>query len=143
MQPVAYDFRAVIIAPETFAALSADIAQAIGPSARDDLSFESISATKSGVQYQVCDVAITAETHAGYLAMQTNPAILHGAVLQGWERKDMDGTPPTMTECAAWLDESTIWLGPAWALSGVSIGDVLASLGYALVVPEPTAGVSP
>lgn len=68
--------------------------------------------------------------------MQTSPAILHGAVLQGWTRKDMAGDPPTLAAVSAWLDESTIWLGPAWALSGRPVGDVLQSLGYALVVPE-------
>lgn len=132
---VAYPHRAVIVAPASLAALSADIAQAIGPSARDDLSFESISATRDGIDYQVCDVAITAETRAGYLAMQQSPALLHAAVTQGWERKGMTPPPLTLTECAAWLSASTIWLGPAWALSGVSIDDVLSGLGYTRVQP--------
>lgn len=140
MTGVAYPHRAVIIAPAATSALNASIAQAIGPSSRDDLSFASISATKAGIDYQVCDVAITAETRAGYLAMRDNPALLHAAVTAGWERKDMGGTPPTMTECAAWLAASTIWLGQAWALSGVSIDDVLSSLGYTRVVPPATRG---
>lgn len=136
MTGVAYPHRAVIVAPEILAPLSADIAQAIGPSRDDHLSFESVSATKGGVLHQVCDVAITAETHAGYLAMQSNPAVLHGAVVAGWARKEMQGQPPTLTEVADWLQRSTIWLGQAWAITGRPIDDVLASLGYARVQPE-------
>ena len=115
--------------------LSAVIAHATGPGAADYLSFESIRATKEGVEYQVCDAAITAETHAGYQAMSANPALLHGAVVAGWERKAMEGTPPTLTEVAHWLAASVIWLGPAWVLSRVSVDDILAGLGYERVIP--------
>lgn len=132
---VPYHHRAVIVAPLQLAALSADIAGAIGPSKGDRDSFLSISATRDGADYQVCDVAITEETHAGYLAMQTEPAMLHGAVVAGWTRKDLPGDPPSAAECTAWLAESTIWLGPAWVLDGRPVGDILESLGYELVPP--------
>jgi hypothetical protein len=56
-------------------------------------------------------------------------------VVAGWERKAMDGTPPTLTEVAHWLAASVIWLGPAWVLSGVSVDDLLADLGYQRVQP--------
>ena len=138
---VPYLYRAIIIAPASMSALSASIAQAIGPSSRDDLSFDSISATKGGTQYQVCDVAITAETHAGYQAMQQTPSILAGAVAQGWVRKQMDGDPPTAQECTDWLAASTIWLGDAWAVTEVPCWDILASLGYVYVPPELPEGL--
>lgn len=133
MQPVEYLHRAVVIVPESLLDLSRGIAQALGPSARDDLSFDSISATRDGVQYRVADTAITAETRAQYAAMLASPALLHGAVVAGWERKDIDPPPPTLAEVSAWLDASTIWLGDAWALSGVPVDDVLAGLGFARV----------
>lgn len=133
--PVKYPHRAVIIAPAATSALNASIAQAIGPSSRDDLSFASITATKAGVTYQVCDVAITAETRAQYAAMLTNPTLLHGAVVAGWERKDIDPPPPDAATVAAWLASATVWLGDAWAITGGSIDDVLAGLGFARVVP--------
>jgi len=130
-----YRFRAVIVSPASLAALSAGIAQAIGPSARDDLSFASIRATRGGTTYEVCDVAITAETRAQYAAMLTSPAMLHGAVVAGWERKDIDPPPPTLAEVTAWLAASTIHLTDAWAITGVGIDDVLSSLGFTRVVP--------
>jgi hypothetical protein len=138
---VPYLHRAIIIAPASLSALSSSIAQAIGPSSRDDLSFDSISATKAGTQYQVCDVAITTETHAGYQAMQQTPAILAGAVAQGWVRKQMDDEPPTAQECADWLAASHIWLGDAWAVTEVPCWDILASLGFTYVPPALPDGL--
>lgn len=135
MTGVAYLHRAVIISPASMSALSASIGQALGPSARDDLSFASIRATKNGTEYEVCDTPITAETRAGYAAMLTNPAILHGAVLAGWERKGMDPPPLDIEQTGAWLAASVIWLGDAWAVSGVDISTILASLGYQYVEP--------
>lgn len=138
---VPYPKRAVIIAPASLSARSASIAQAIGPSSRDDLSFDSISATKDGTQYQVCDVAITDETHALYLLMQANPAILAGAVVQGWARKQMAGNQPTAQQCADWLADSLIWLGAAQSQTGIPVWDILASLGYTYVPPALPEGL--
>ena len=134
---VAYPFRAVIIAPASLAPLSAGIAQAIGPSARDDLSFASIKATHAGTTYEVCDVAVTAETRAQYAAMLTSPALLHAAVTAGWERKDIDPPPPSLADVTGWLAASTIHLTDAWAVTGRGIADVLAELGFEYV-PPPT-----
>jgi hypothetical protein len=135
---VEYHHRALIIAPETFSALSSNIAQAIGPSPEDNLSF-GLRAEKDGIDYGVCDVAITAETHAGYQAMLSNPAILHGAVLQGWERKAMEGSPPTLSEITSWLDAVVIYLGPAWILTQKPVDDILEELGYKRVLPPSPA----
>ena len=139
MQPVAYLHRAVIISPASMSALSAAIGQALGPSARDDLSFASVSATRDGITYEVCDTPITAETRAGYAAMLANPAILHGAVAAGWERKGMEPPPLTTEQTGAWLAASVIWLGDAWAISGVGIEAVLAELGFEYVPPPEAA----
>jgi hypothetical protein len=140
MTQTAYLHRVVIVAPAAMADLSADIAGAIGPGEGDRDSFLSIRATRGGVEHQVCDASITVETHAGYVAMQSNPAVLHGAVVAGWTRKGLPGVPPTATECAAWLADSTIWLGPAAFLSGVSVDDILAGLGYERVIEQVPLG---
>lgn len=136
---VSYPKRAIIIAPASMSERSAQIAQAIGPSKDDHLSFGSILCTKDGIEHEVCDAAITEETRNGYLAMQANPAILAGAVAQGWARKQMEGEPLTAEQCADWLAASTIWLGDAWSQTGVPVQDILAGLGYAYVPPEMPA----
>ena len=135
MQPVAYLHRAVIISPASMSALSAAIGQALGPSARDDLSFASVSATRDGITYEVCDTPITAETRAGYAAMLANPAILHGAVAAGWERKGMEPPPLTTEQTGAWLSASTIWLGDAWIITGAHVADILQELGFEYLPP--------
>jgi len=117
-------------------ALSSDIGQALGPSARDDLSFASIRARKAGVDYEVCDTPITAETRAGYAAMLANPAILHGAVQAGWGRKGMEPPPLSAEQTGAWLAATTIWLADAWAISGVGVETILQELGFEYVPPE-------
>ena len=133
--PAEYPFRAVLVSPASMTILSAQIAQAIGPSSRDDLSFASIRATRDGIDYEVCDTPITAETRAGYAAMLANPAILHGAVAAGWERKGMEPPPLTTEQTGAWLSASTIWLGDAWIITGAHVADILQELGFEYLPP--------
>lgn len=130
--------RAVIVAPQSLADRSAGIAQALGPDAREDLSFGQ-EATQDGVRHVVCDTPLTEATYQAWLVLKTNPAQLAAYAAAGWVRKDIEPPPPTEAECADWLAACTIWLGDAQSQTGVSVESILTGLGFTFVPPPSNA----
>lgn len=121
-----YTSSIFVAIPESMLPIGAPIARAFDPDTGGDKSFEGVRATKDGVTYAICYTPAVPATVAGLAYFQATPGALHGFVMQDYEARWGELTPPTVEECEEFRTNIVLQ-------TGMSFAEALEASGMTLV----------